>query len=70
MNRALDEKPRSRRADFALVGKGREERAVDGGFEIGVGENDIGFLPPSSRVTFFRLPVAAVRICGRSRFRR
>ena len=31
-------------ADFALIDEDAEERAVDGGFEIGIGEENVGRL--------------------------
>ena len=41
---ALDQDAAAGRADFALVDEDAEERAVDGGFEVGVGEEDVGRL--------------------------
>ncbi len=37
----LDQDAAARRADFALVDEDAEECAVDGGFEIGIGEKDV-----------------------------
>ena len=37
------------RTDFTLVDEDAEERAVDGGFEIGVGEEDVGGLAAQVR---------------------
>ena len=41
VDRSLDEQARPGRADFALIGKRAEERAVDRRIEIGVGEDDV-----------------------------
>ena len=44
VDRLLDEDAAAGGADFALIDEDAEERAVDGGFEIGVGEKDVGRL--------------------------
>ena len=42
VNRLLYQDAAAGRANFALIDEYAEESAVDGGFEIGVGEKDIG----------------------------
>ena len=54
----LHEQPTAGGADLALVGEDPDHRAFDGPFEIGVGEDDLGLLPPSSRPN--RLTLVAI----------
>ena len=44
VNRLLDQDAAACRTDLALVDEDAEQRAVDGGLEIGVGEKDVGRL--------------------------
>ena len=41
---ALDDETRAGRADLAGAGEDADQRAVDGGLEVGVGEDDVGAL--------------------------
>ena len=44
VDRLLHQNAAAGRTDFALIDEDAEERAVDGGFEIGVGEENVGRL--------------------------
>lgn len=59
MDRPFDQQPRPGQAGLPGVSPRGGRGADGGGMEVGVGEDDVGTLTPSSRVTRFNVDAAA-----------
>jgi hypothetical protein len=59
VDRFLHQDAAARRADFSLIDKDAEQGAIDGGFEVGVGKEDVGRLASEFSVTRFTVSAAS-----------